>query len=136
MPEKSCWGVIFKWIDNHLLYLIIQENSWLHWAFPKGHVEPWETEQETALREIYEETGLQVNIVDGFRDTISYIDHTKNIEKTVVLFIYEWVSWNVTYILPELENYAWLPFEEALQRLTHDNSKELLKKVNLFLQHT
>ena len=64
--EKSC-GIIL--IDDENQYLLVQLLAG-HWDFPKGHVEQGETEKETALREVLEETGLNVHILDGFQ----YVD--------------------------------------------------------------
>jgi len=57
--EKSCGAIVYRRESGNVLYLIIQQKS-RHWSFPKGHVERGESEKETALREIREETGLCV----------------------------------------------------------------------------
>ena len=70
--EHSCGAVIFG-LDSlhHMRYLLIQSLSG-EWGFPKGHVEPGETDCETALREIREETGLSVELLKGFRRETIY----------------------------------------------------------------
>ena len=69
--EKSCGAVIYKYIDNELFILLLKHNLG-HWSFAKGHVEDSETEQETAIREIKEETNLDVTINSDFRYVITY----------------------------------------------------------------
>ncbi|MCG2710763.1 MAG: NUDIX domain-containing protein [Candidatus Omnitrophica bacterium] len=71
--EYSSGGVIFRKEAGTVLFLIIYSARNKLWGFPKGHIEPNETEQEAALREITEETGLQdLRVVDGFREEDVY----------------------------------------------------------------
>ena len=57
--EKSCGAVVLRKNQGRLQVLLIKHINGGHWAFPKGHVERGETEEQTALREIKEETGLE-----------------------------------------------------------------------------
>ena len=63
--EKSCGAVIFTRDEEDLKFVLIK-NLEGSYGFPKGHVEDNETEEETALREVKEEVGLDVEIIDGF----------------------------------------------------------------------
>ncbi|MDL2257771.1 NUDIX domain-containing protein [Eubacteriales bacterium OttesenSCG-928-K08] len=84
--EKSCGAVLYTLNDGEIKYLLVQTTSG-HISFPKGHIEPGETEEETARREIFEETGLVVgDFFDGFRETYTYTTR-KNNEKEVVYFL-------------------------------------------------
>ena len=56
--EKSCGAIVLSPDNTNRKVLLIKHENGGHWAFPKGHVEEGETEVETALREIKEETGL------------------------------------------------------------------------------
>jgi bis(5'-nucleosidyl)-tetraphosphatase len=106
-----------------------------HWDFPKGHLEQGETKEQAAHRELKEETGLTAAITPEFQDLISYffINHHKNkAHKTVTFFTGETTTKEVTFS-DEHQGYQWLPYEPALQKLTYDNAKEVLKKVNRFL---
>ena len=69
--EKSCGAVVYRMEDGSPEILLIKHRNGGHWAFPKGHVEKNETESETALREIQEETGLAVDLDTGFRETVT-----------------------------------------------------------------
>ena len=60
--EKSCGAVVFTKIDGEIKYLLISNIGGVY-GFPKGHVECDETEAETALREVYEETHLKINLI-------------------------------------------------------------------------
>ena len=79
--EKSCGAIIF----NEDKVLVVKQTSGFY-GFPKGHVEIGETEKETAIREVKEETGLDIKIISDKRYTQSYIVK-ENVHKDVVFFI-------------------------------------------------
>ena len=83
--EKSCGAVIFRQEDGGRYYLVLKSTQG-HWTLCKGHVEGDETERETAIREIREETGLAVGFVDGFREVIAYSPRP-GVTKDVVFFL-------------------------------------------------
>ena len=90
--EKSCGAVVFCSKDGNLSFLLVRQKNGF-WSFPKGHMEAGETEQETALREIKEETGLDLELIEGFRATGQYdLAHEGEPEviKQVVFFLAEY----------------------------------------------
>ena len=100
-----------------------------HWDFPKGHIDGDETEIQTALRELEEETGIaHVNVIDGFRDTITYTfsGGQEQIGKEVVFFIATTKESKVT-LSHEHIDYSWLDFDSAFSRLTYDNARQVLQ---------
>ena len=99
-----------------------------HWDFPKGHIDDGETEIQTALRELGEETGIeQVKVVDGFRDTITYtFSGGQQIGKEVVFFLATTKESKVT-LSHEHIDYSWLDFDSAFSRLTYDNARQVLR---------
>lgn len=104
------------------------------WNFPKGHVNDGESECETAFREVMEETGLAVKLIDGFRETISY-DESNDCHKTVVMFLGKPIHMNVCIPKDEISNYAWLPYEDALKKIKFNNSRNVLKKAEKFISN-
>ena len=68
--EKSCGALVYRKKQDRLELLLIRHKNGGHWSFPKGHVETGETEPQTALREIKEETGLDVGLCEGFRQSV------------------------------------------------------------------
>ena len=70
--EKCCGFIVYKLDDDGQKYLMLYQKETGTWSFPKGHMLPGETEMQTALRELYEETGLVANPVCGFRKEYSY----------------------------------------------------------------
>ncbi len=121
--EKSCGCII---IDNGKVLLVKQTAG--HWGFPKGHVETNETEIETAIRETKEETNLSVEIVSNARYTMEYVID-EDIHKEVVYFIAKETTNNVIAQESEISDIKWFSFKEALETISFDNAKALLKKV-------
>ena len=58
--EKSCGAIVFRKYHGNTELLLIKHANGGHWSFPKGHVEPGETEEETAAREVKEEVAIDV----------------------------------------------------------------------------
>lgn len=123
--EKSCGAVIFDETGDKIL--LIQQAAG-HWGFPKGHVEDGETEIETAIREIKEETNLDVEINEKFR----YIEHyspKEDVEKDVVFFVAKKIGGEIVAQEEEVQNIVWVSYAEAMERLTFESSKNVLEKV-------
>ena len=95
-------------------------------------MEKGESENETAEREIFEETGLTVSFVDGFRETIEYSPY-EGCMKTVVFFLAKADSTDVTVQEEEVREISWLPLEEALAALTFGSDRETLRKADRYL---
>ena len=72
LHEKSCGAIVYRKYHGNTEILLIKHINSGHWSFPKGHVEGNETEEETAKREIMEETGIDVNLDTTFREIVSY----------------------------------------------------------------
>ncbi len=121
--EKSCGCII---IEKDKVLLIQQTKG--HWGFPKGHVEVGETEIETAIREVKEETNLDVEINKNKRYTMEYITD-KGTLKQVVLFIAKKINGNEKYQESEIQSMKWMTFEDAIKTITYDNTRELFSKI-------
>lgn len=131
LREKSCGAVIFH--KESRKYLLLHYPSG-HWDFVKGNVEKGESEEGTVLREAKEETGLEINIIPGFRERISYFyRHGGLINKEVIFFLAEAESRSVKLSF-EHQGFRWLPFEEAQKLATYENSRAVLKKAHEFLK--
>ena len=130
--EKSCGAVIFTFKDGQRLYLIEHTASG-HTSIPKGHVEEAETEAQTALREIKEETNLDVELDTAFRFCTHYRTR-KGKEKDVVFFTAVPKTWDLKPQAEEVRSFEWLPLEQALQTLEYLAHKEALRKADEYLQ--
>jgi len=130
--EKSCGAVIYRGDKENLEFLIISHNSDGHWGFPKGHVEEGENEEETALREINEETGLTVSLTSGFRVSIEYAIKQETM-KEVVFFLAKVQDETVNIQVEELQDYKWANFEDAKEIVTYESSKRVLEQAYEFI---
>ena len=135
MQERSAGMVLFR--GSPPLFLILQyAYRKRFWDFPKGNIERGETEEQAALRELKEETGItDAGIIPGFREVIRYFYQRegKTVHKTVVDFLAETRTAEVT-LSPEHVDFTWLPYRQALERLTYDNARAELKKAMEFLK--
>ena len=132
--EKSCGAVVFTRRDNEILYVIIRHLGG-HCGFPKGHMEPGEDEQTTALREVREEVGLEGTLIDGFHTVEEYLLPNKpGVTKRVVYFLAEYSGQEIRYQPEELTDAYLLPFEEAAAKLTFEEAKKVLEEADRFIQ--
>lgn len=130
---KSSGAIVYKVEGNEIKYLLIMLIRG-NWGFPKGHFEGEETEKETAVREIFEETGLNVKFHDDFRETIQYFP-APFIFKTVIYFLAEAVTDNVKIQTDEVAEYRWVTYDEAAKLITYRLQKKILKKANDMLSN-
>jgi bis(5'-nucleosidyl)-tetraphosphatase len=134
MEEKSAGAVVFRKAGDRRLYLLLQNAG--RWDFPKGGVEKGESELQTVMREVDEETGLrEIRIVPGFRKVIEYFYRRdgKNIHKQVVYLLASTTEERVK-ISFEHQGFAWFPYHEALGRASYNNSKVTLTEADKFLR--
>jgi len=132
--EKSCGAVIFREDEDtsRRFYLILKSTQG-HTTLCKGHVEHNEAEHETAAREIREETGLTVDFLDGFREVITYSPY-QGCTKDVVFFLARVSGGTVTCQPEEVSDVRFLPFDEAVNALTHASDRAILQEAHRFLQ--
>ena len=99
--EKSCGAVIFYKTRQDTKILLVKNNNGRYWSFPKGHIEDGENEHQTAIREIKEETGLDVTIFNGFREKIQE---------------------------EEIDSYIWVDLQQARKMCSYDNDLRIIDK--------
>jgi len=133
MQEKSAGAVVYRGTDASRRYLLLQNSG--RWDFPKGRVEPGESELQTVRREVAEETGItDLTIVPGFRKVIEYFYRRdgKNVHKQVV-YLLAATDHETVKISFEHQGYGWFPYQEALQRASYNNSKITLGEAERFV---
>lgn len=121
--EKSCGTMCF----NQNKILMVKHNKG-HWAFPKGHVEKNETEQETAIRETKEETGIEAEIISDERFIITY-SPKENVMKDVIYFIAKPKNNLLNRQPEEIAELEWVNIDEADERITFDDDKKIYKRI-------
>ena len=120
--EKSCGALVYKLVDKSPFLLLIKHKYGGHWAFPKGHVETGETEEQTALREIREETGLEVRLEEPY------------VKKQVVYFLAQVSGGREQKQEEEVSELCWCPMEEAQSHVTYPNDRRLIGNAKKFLE--
>ena len=133
-PEKSCGAVVYRMEKGRRLYLLLHYCEG-HWDLPKGHVEAGESEEQTARREISEETGIsELEFEPSFRQIIEYrlVKNGEDVPKDVVFFLAKTPQKEVA-LSDEHIGYLWLPFRLAREKMTYKNARETLEKAEALL---
>ena len=123
--EKSCGAVVFAKAGGDLMVLV-EDMLQGHASLPKGHVEDGETESQTAEREILEETGLRVRVDTGFRKKVTYRP-APYVIKDVIFFVAITETMETKNQEEEVSSIRFLPVEEAIQALTFQSDKDVVK---------
>jgi 8-oxo-dGTP pyrophosphatase MutT (NUDIX family) len=130
--EKSCGVIIYRENYKNLEFLTISHRYDGHWGFPKGHVEKNESEEETAIREVYEESGLKVTLINGFRAKIQY-SPKEGVTKDVIYFLAKVYDDAVHIQLEEIKDYRWSRLVATKEILTYKSSVNVLEKAYAFI---
>lgn len=134
--EKSCGAVVCCQKGNDIKYLLVCEHGG-YWVFPKGHMEEGESEHETALREVKEETGLEVTFVDGFRVKDEHSLAREGRPNTIKQTVYFLAKYENQAFVPqesEISKIVLLDFEAAMATLQIDSFKHILRQAHSFLE--
>jgi 8-oxo-dGTP pyrophosphatase MutT (NUDIX family) len=134
MGHEVSAGVILFRNRPRREYLVLDYGS--HWDFPKGHIETGEDPLATARRELREETGIRnARFVSGYTERMRYFYRKagEQMRKVVIYFLAETEGEEVT-LSHEHCGYAWVSYEEGLDRLTFRTAKDLLTKAQSFLE--
>ena len=127
--EFSAGGIVFKKENGKALVLVSQHSQHHGWVFPKGligdHVKG-EQKEDTAIREVEEETGAKGKIIRSLTPIeYWYVFEGEKIKKTVYYFLMEYVSGDITNHDFEMEKVEWLPESEVEKRLTYSSDKKV-----------
>ena len=132
MKEISCGAIVYKKINNKTYFLIIQNINSKSFGFPKGHLEKDETLKEAAIREVLEETGINIEIISEKHYTSSYkfvaFWNNEEIDKEVHIFLAKAINTNITHQKEEVLSAVWLEEDEVLDLLTYANDREIFEK--------
>jgi 8-oxo-dGTP pyrophosphatase MutT (NUDIX family) len=137
MRQEFSAGVIVYFVNEHgkREYLLLRPPSGLT-DFPKGKIELNEQQKEAALRELKEETGLIVELHEGFAESIDYIFRHRGqlVSKTVVFFVGRAETKDVI-LSDEHIGYEWCALAAALKKLTYVNAQRIIQTADQFLDH-
>lgn len=114
--EKSCGALIYRYIDGEIRFLLVNQRLSHSWSFPKGHIMYGESEQKTAAREVFEEVGMKIRFVSGFRIEQFYRIKPSTVKK-VVIFLAKSDD-EIKIDNDEIVNYVWAS-EESIPKYLH-----------------
>lgn len=119
-----------------VLWLVCKHSGYHKWVLPKGLIDPGEKAEQTAVREVEEETGIKTKIIAKIPEPEKYI-YTMNgvkIFKLVQYFLMEYTSGDIANHDFEMEAVEWLPYDEAYQKLNFHGAKKVLEKAKKLLE--
>ena len=138
--QVSSGGVVVKGAgaDAQICLIARRVADKVIWGLPKGHVEPGEQPQDTALREVREETGLIAEPITRI-GSISYWFAVKDPEplryfKTVHFFLMRYLEGELVAQLDEIDDAAWVPINQALATMSYKNERRIVTKALRLLQ--
>ena len=125
--EKSCGVLVLRRQEEELYVVLLRHRFGGHWSCPKGHVEAGESERQTALREVREETGLTgIKLMDGFRESVEY-SPKPGVKKQVVYFLGTTEQEKLVRQEEEISEIIWVPLCRAADLVSFANDKRLLR---------
>ena len=136
IPIESSAGAIIFLKKNNTFYFLLLHYGAGHWDLAKGHIEEGETLKRAVIREVKEETGIDdLKFIPGFQEKTEYFfkSKEKTIFKTNKLFLAKTKKEEITLSL-EHTDFIWLPYHQALEKITFENTKKVLRKAMRFLK--
>jgi len=129
--QVSSGGVIFKKSDGRVEIALVAVKNGTVWCLPKGIIDKGERPENTAVREVAEETGLKGRVVEKIGE-ITYWYYLKGenarCKKTVHFFLLEYESGDVSEHDREVDEASWFPLEEALKKASYKSEREIIEK--------
>ena len=129
--QTSAGGVIYRRNESGLQIVLISVKNGQAWCLPKGIVDKGETTEETAVREVREETGLTGRIIDALGE-INYWYYIKGenlkCRKTVHFYLMEYVSGDTDGHDVEVDEAAWFSLEAALEKVSYKGDRAMVEK--------
>jgi ADP-ribose pyrophosphatase YjhB (NUDIX family) len=132
--EYSAGGIVLRIVEGRTEVAVIKPAGRNVMALPKGHIERGETSQQTAEREIHEETGLMVACIRKLSD-VKYVYRFKGktIFKCVSFYLFQYQAGEIDHISQsmrkEVDVARWVTIEEAVAKLSYPGERDIAGKV-------
>jgi 8-oxo-dGTP pyrophosphatase MutT (NUDIX family) len=147
MREISSGGLVVRRVNDEWIVAVIEPQRDSNdppkqvFALPKGLVDAGETPEQTAVREVREETGLQTSAVVKLADIkYSYIrswSDKQRVFKIVSFYLLRYESGRIGEIAPEMrvevKQAVWVPLNEAVQKLSYRGEKDIVRRAQEYL---
>jgi 8-oxo-dGTP pyrophosphatase MutT (NUDIX family) len=135
--EISAGGVVYRHSKDGYEILICKDAGYHRWVLPKGLVNKGESYEQTALREVQEETGVTARLVAPLGEPEKYIYTARGVRvfKSVYYFLFEYQSGSESHHDHEMEAVQWVSFDEALSMLGYQGAKKVVRSARAFLEN-
>lgn len=139
LDQVSAGGVAFRWKDSEPELAIVSVKPKLRWQLPKGIVDPGESPEVTAIREVKEEAGVETDRL-ALIETIEYWYRSVNdgkpvrYHKFVHFYLLQYRSGDVSEHDHEIEEARWVSFDEALELLEFKNEQDVVEKAREMIE--
>lgn len=131
--ELSAGGIVLTKVNGEILVLMAQHSQHHGWGFPKGHIGDKlenESKEDTAIREVKEETGIDAKILaEACEESYWYKWDGVKRKKTVYYYIMESLGGDFNDRDNEMEAVEWVPIDKVEDKLTYVNAKKMFRKV-------
>ena len=134
--EKSCGAGVFTREGGTIKFVIIRSLEGFY-GYPKGHMEAGESEEQTALREIREETGLDVSLLEGFRTEDAHAlvrEGRPDVTKQIVYFLAEYTGQVLRAQEGEVTEIRLMTYEEAMAAFQFESSRRILREADAYIK--
>ena len=139
MDQISAGGVAFRWKDSDPEIAIVSVKPKLRWQLPKGIVDPGESPQVTAVREVREEAGIETDLL-SLIETIEYWYRSEKngqpvrYHKFVHFYLLQYRSGDVSKHDHEIEEARWISLDEAIEMLDFKSEREVVEKAREMIE--
>jgi len=139
LDQVSAGGVAFRWKDSEPEIAIVSVKPKLRWQLPKGIVDPGESPQVTAVREVREEAGVETDLIKLIETIEYWYRSTKNgrpvrFHKFVHFYLLEYKGGTVSDHDHEVEEARWVSLDEALEMLEFKSEREVVEKAREMIE--
>lgn len=130
----SAGGVVFRKVKNKVFWLLVRLTGTDRWQLPKGTIDPGEKSLDAAIREVREEGGIEVRTLSKIgKIQYFFVLGEEKIFKTVTYYLMEFIKGTPGGHDHEVDEVRFFPFQEAFEKLSFDNDKNMLKKAKEIL---
>ena len=138
LDQISAGGVAFRWKDSNPEVVLVSVKPKLRWQLPKGIVDPGESPEVTAVREVREEAGVETDRLDLIETVEYWYRSFRNgkpvrFHKFVHFYLLQYRSGNVSDHDHEVDEARWVSFDEAVEMLAFTSEREVVEKARVMI---